>query len=52
VPELLYEYNMRYGDNDDSTSQKIRHRSEAYRYIISIPILAKLETLAGTVKNA
>lgn len=36
---------MRYGDNDDSTSQKIKHRSDAYRYIISIPPLKTLATL-------
>ena len=30
VAEILYEYNIRYGDNDDSTSAKIKHRSAVY----------------------
>lgn len=45
MPEVLSEYNMRYGDNDDSTSQKIKHRSDAYRYIISLTPLTPLTTL-------
>jgi nitrous oxidase accessory protein NosD len=30
VAEILYEYNIRYGDNDDSTSAKIKHRGAVY----------------------
>lgn len=51
MPEVLSEYNMRYGDNDDSTSQKIKHRSDAYRYIISLTPLTPLATLEGSVKD-
>lgn len=27
INEIMYDYNVRYGDNDDSTSTKIKHRT-------------------------
>ena len=45
ITEILYEYNVRYGDNDDSTAQKIRHRSDTYRHVISLIPLKPLDTL-------
>ncbi len=52
INEILYEYNIRYGDNDDSTSAKLKHRGEVYKHVLSIPVLPKVATLDGTVKDS
>lgn len=52
IPEILYDYNIRYGDNDDSTSAKIKHRGEAYKHVLSLPLLSQLENLDKTIMDA
>ncbi len=35
IPEILYEYNRKYGNNDDSTPAKLLHRNQTYeKYIL------------------
>lgn len=34
APEICYEYNREYGDNDDSSEQKLAHRFNVYNYLI------------------
>ena len=52
INEILYEYNVKYGDNDDSTAQKINHRTSTFRYILTLRPLDPLTTLAQTAKDA
>lgn len=47
----MYEYNVKYGDNDDSTVQKINHRTTTFKYILTLDPLKPLATLEGTVKD-
>ena len=51
INEILYEYNINYGDNDNSNGEKIRHRQDLYKHVITLTPLTPLETLNGTVKN-
>lgn len=51
INEIMYEYNVKYGDNDDSTVQKINHRTTTFKYILTLDPLKPLATLEGTVKD-
>lgn len=37
---------MRYGDNDDSSTEKIKHRAQVYKYIMSLKPLSPLDILS------
>ena len=30
---------MKYGDNDDSTPDKIQHRTQTYKYVLGLSLL-------------
>lgn len=51
IPELLYEYNREYGDNDDSNAEKVRHRYEVYEHLAGLPLLGRVEKLEGSVRD-
>lgn len=51
IPEIFYEYNTNYGDNDNSSQAKLKHRLEIYTYILNLTVLERLESLDGTVKD-
>lgn len=52
LSEILYEYNVRYGDNDDSTAEKVSHRTTTFRYILTLKPLKPIKDLNGSKKNA
>lgn len=43
---------MKYGDNDDSTPQKLKHRAEAYKHVMNLKPLKSLINLNDSEKNA
>lgn len=47
VPEICYEYNREYGDNDDSSEQKLIHRFNVYGYLLGLKPLDPLADLTG-----
>ena len=51
IPEIFYEYNTFYGDNDDATQERVMHRLEIYAHILTIPVLDQLKSLAETKKD-
>ena len=51
IPEMLYEYNKLYGDNDDSTQEKKIHRRATYQWMLGLTPLNKLDSLDKSVRN-
>lgn len=45
LPEILYEYNRGYGDNDDSSIAKLNHRYQVFQSVLRMP---KLQALTQT----
>ena len=44
-PEITYLYNRNYGDNDDSSEQKKKHRNNSHKELTSYERLHQLETV-------
>ena len=52
INEIMYEYNVKYGDNDDSSPQKVRYRKSVYAQLLKLKPLEPLESLNKAVKKA
>ena len=52
IPEIMYEYNIKYGDNDDSSPQKVKYRKKVYWELIKLKPLDPLDSLDQAVKKA
>lgn len=42
IPEICYLYNKNYGDNDDSTQEKMDHRMTIFMELLERPIYSQL----------
>lgn len=52
--EMLYEYNKGYGENDDATLDKRKHRRETYEWMLQLEPLSRLKDgrLHGSERDA
>ena len=48
----MYEYNVKYGDNDDSSPQKVKYRKAVYWELLKLKPLEPLESLDKAAKKA
>lgn len=51
IPEMLYDYNTEYGDNDNANQERLRLRLETYRHVLSLPVLPELRELGDAGRN-
>lgn len=51
IPEITYLYNRNYGDNDDSTTEKIKYRYELYNVLLRKKHYKRIEKLDPSIKN-